>query len=278
MEPLGRVDAAPLLRPLLAELLALLRGLPPEDWARPTVAGAWRVRDVAAHLLDGDLRRVAVSRDGHLPSAGPPPRDDRELAALVNGLNAQGVAFAARLSPRLLVDLLEVAGGWAAETLEALAPEGPAVFPVSWAGETASANWMDVGREYTERWHHQQQIRDAVGAPRLLAPRWLTPLLELSARALPVAFRGTEAPAGAAVTLAVHGETAGAWTVVREADGWAVRRGRPAAPDAEAAVAADDAWRLLFHALPPAEAARRVRLRGDARLAAPLLRARSVIV
>jgi hypothetical protein len=40
----------------------------------------------------------------------------------------------------------------------------------------------------------------------------------------------------------------------------------------------DAAWQLLFNALPEAEAARAVQVTGRAELAAPLLRARSVIV
>ena len=42
------IDTAPLFGPLHAELLALLRGLSADDWQRPTVAGRWLVRDVAA--------------------------------------------------------------------------------------------------------------------------------------------------------------------------------------------------------------------------------------
>ncbi len=38
--PLPSRDVAPLFRPLLAELLLLLRGLGPRDWERQTVARA----------------------------------------------------------------------------------------------------------------------------------------------------------------------------------------------------------------------------------------------
>jgi hypothetical protein len=51
-----------LFAPPHAELLALLRGLAPAQWDAPTVAGAWRVPDVAAHLLDGDLRMRGDAR------------------------------------------------------------------------------------------------------------------------------------------------------------------------------------------------------------------------
>jgi uncharacterized protein (TIGR03083 family) len=163
MEPLTPLDVASLFRPLLAELLSTLRPLTADDWERPTAAGRWRVRDVAAHLLDGDLRKIAACRDDHQVPLDGPIASDRDLVNAIHTINASGVAYAARLSPRLLVDLLETTGVWVADLLESLPPHEPARFPVSWAGEMESENWMDIGREYTERWHHQAQIRDATG-------------------------------------------------------------------------------------------------------------------
>jgi hypothetical protein len=271
------IDTVPLFRPLLGELLTLLRGLSDADWTRATVAGEWRVRDVAAHLLDGDLRRLAASRDGHRLAIAP-PRTEAEVSALVNGLNAQGVTYAQRLSPRLIVDLLEITGGWVADLFASLPPDGPATFAVSWAGEQASRNWMDIGRDYTERWHHQMQIRDAAGAPPLLLePRWMMPLLDISAHALPHAYRDVAAPPSTAVTLQVTGATAGAWSIVRAADGWTLARDAQR-PQALVAADADDAWRLLYNALTPAQIVERVRVEGDLALAAPLLRARAVVL
>jgi hypothetical protein len=276
MQPLTPVNTAHLFRPLLEELLTLLRSLSPEDWQRRTVAPKWRVRDVAAHLLDVKLRKVAVYRDHHLPPVEKPPVTDAEVAQLVNGLNAGGVQFAARLSPRLIVDLLAIAGGWVAEVIESLPPHGRAIFPVSWAGESESENWMDTGREYTEQWHHQMQIRDAVGAPKiLLQPRWMTPLLDMSVRALPYAYRLVDAGTGATITLNITGETTGSWTLIRDASSWRIGAGTIEKPSATVEIAADDAWRLLYNA--PVDRSR-IRVTGNAALAAPLVDARSVVL
>ena len=271
-------DVAPLFRPLLRELISLLRGLGPRDWERQTVAVGWRVRDVAAHLLDVELRKIAAYRDDHDVSSGATMESDRDLSRLVNGLNAGGVAFAARLSPRLIVDLLEVTGAWAADVIEALPTFERARYAVSWAGESESQNWMDVGRDYTERWHHQAQIRDAVGVRRLLEPRWMEPLLEFSIRALPAAYSAISAPASTAVTLIVEGETSGHCSVVRAEDTWEIFHGAPPAPAAMVDISTDDAWRLFYNALSPAALAERVRVAGDLALAEPLLRVRSVIL
>jgi uncharacterized protein (TIGR03083 family) len=276
--PLPPRDVAPLFLPLLAELIALLRGLGPRDWERQTVAPRWKVRDVAAHLLDVELRKTAAYRDDHDVASGATIASDSDLSRLVNGLNAGGVAFAARLSPRLIVDLLEVAGAWAADVIEALPPYETARYAVSWAGESESQNWMDVGRDYTERWHHQAQIRDAVAVPRLLEPRWMEPLLEFSVRALPMAYSGISAPPSTAVTLTVHGETSDEWSLVRGDSSLQILHGTPSTSAATVRVSTDDSWRLFYNALSPGAVADRVTVSGDRTLAEPLLRARSVIL
>lgn len=278
MEPLEPRYTADLFQPLLGELIGLLRSLEPEMWDRPTIAGRWRVRDVVAHLLDIDLRRLAICRDEHQVAPDNPIASDRDLVRFINHLNAGGVAYGARLSARLLIELLEVTGCWVADYFASLPPHGQATFSVSWAGEGVSENWMDVGRDYTERWHHQMQIRDAVGRARLLAPIWMEPLIEFSVRALPPSYLAVEAPARTAITLQVHGETEGSWTLLREDASWHLRRGRPGAPTTIVSLAVDDVWRLFFNALSAEETAERVVVDGDRSLAAPLLGTRSVIV
>ena len=230
---------------------------------------------MAAHLLDGDLRKVSVYRDAHRVPLDKPLTSDRDLREFVNNLNAGGVAYAARLSPRLIVDLLEITGNWVADLLEQLPPHGPAIFAVSWAGEGESRNWMDTGREFTERWHHQMQIREAVGRPLLLDPEWMSPLLDLSVRALPHAYRSLNAPDGTAVNLEVTGETNGAWTLIRIEGRWQLAAGVSTAPHAVVRASTDDAWRLFYNAL---QDSGRIHIEGDRALAAPLLAARSVIV
>ena len=72
-----------------------------------------------------------------------------------------------------MIDLLAVTGPQDAAYQGSLDPHAPALFNVAWAGEQTSPNWFDIGQEYTERWHQQEQIREAVGAPGLTARRWL---------------------------------------------------------------------------------------------------------
>ena len=122
------------------------------------------------------------------------------------------------------------------------------------------------------------QIRDAVGAPLLLERRWLHPLLDLSLRALPQAYREVDAPQGTAVIVRVTGDAGDTWSLERSGGGWQLARG--AAADAMAVVTLDPdtAWRTLYHALPHDQARSRAVVAGDASLAEPLFAARSVMV
>lgn len=266
---------AELFRPLDALLIEVLRGLTPAQWELPTVAGKWRVRDVAAHLLDGGLRNLAAHRDGQL-LASDPPSDYAGVVALINGLNATGVAYGERLSTRLLVELLELTGGWLSTFIESLDPHAPSLFPVAWAGENASENWMDTGREYTERWHHQMQIRDAVGAGApLLEDEWYEPLLDFSVRALPRAYAQMDAANDTALTFEVDSLV---WSLIRDAAAWHVLRGRIDGASTSIRISRSNAWRLLYNALSGDAAREAVSFEGDPSLVEPLLRARSVMV
>jgi len=265
LRPLEPVLVLDRFAPLHAELIALLRGLSPDDWHRPTACSLWSVRDIAAHLLDDDLRRLSFHRDGQPPPAGG-PMAGAELVAFVNRMNAEWVTVARRMSPRVIVDLLEVTGPWVIELFRVTDPFAPAHWAVTWAGEEASAHWFDVGRDYTERWLHQQQIRDAVGAPPLTGRTWLHPVLELFVRALPFTYRRAVAAAGTAVTVNVEGEAGGQWTLLREREGWQLFAGAAPSPSATVTMSDDTAWRLFSKGLTPDAAKPRVRLAGDQEL------------
>ena len=279
LAPLAPVDTRGLFRPLSASLVALLRGLPPSDWHKPTIAGAWLVRDVVAHLLDSTLRRLSFHRDGMTP---PPPTvaidSERDFVGFINQLNAQWVVAARRLSPRVLTDLYERAGNEVADWFEAQSLDAPALFGVSWAGEEASANWFDIGREFTEVWHHQEQIRMAVGAGPLADPRYLRAVLDIAVRGLPHAYRSVQAQPGQTVVMDVTGPAGGQWTLTRDADKWTLAQGVPESENARITLDETAAWKLLFNALPEIELARAVRVTGHSDLAGALVRARSVIV
>ena len=265
-------------RPVSGALVGLLGQFQPSDWDRPTVAGAWKVRDVLAHLVDVTFRRLAFHRDRMVPpDPATPITSERDFVDFINALNAQWIDACRRFSPRVLTDLFEKGSLDLADWVETFPLDAPALFSVSWAGERVSAGWFDIGRDFTELWHHQEQIRIAVGAPSIGDPRYLHAVLEIALRGLPHAYREVEAPLGATLVLDVNGPAGGEWTLSREGASWALYAG--AAPAATTRVHLSDAtaWQLLFNALRD-ERAVDMRIDGNPQLATPLLRTRSVIV
>ncbi len=277
--PLPPIHVVALFPELDEALLELLDSLAPEDWTRPTVCSQWTVRDIAAHLLDGTLRRLASQRDGHRPPAPDVDFSDyRALVGYLNRLNAQWVTAARRLSPRQLRDLLEDSGRQLCAFLETVDPFGPAPFPVSWAGEDTSQNWFDLAREFTEKWHHQQQIRDAVGSPPLTARRFLHPVLETFLRGVPHHYRDVKRPPGTELAIRITGPAGGEWTLQRAEQSWTLAGESASRPAAAISLTEDLAWRVFTNGVSPAEAEAGWSLEGDAELARPLLSARSVMV
>jgi uncharacterized protein (TIGR03083 family) len=272
------VDTAGLFRPLHNELIRLLESLSPRDWVCPTVAGPWRVRDIVAHLIDTDLRRISAQRDGYFgPQPDSPIESYAQLVTFLNELNREWIQAAERLSTQVLLESVRESGRTCAKVLESVDPASPAVYPVAWAGEAESLGWMDVGRDYTEKWHHQQQIRDAVGAPLLLEEKWTGPLFKLSIKALPRAYSDVSAAPGTSVQFVIDGAGGGSWRLTYDGSKWELSEGRSDVAATVVRLSADQTWRLFYNAL-SADQQSDIEVAGDVRWAKPLLTARSVMV
>jgi uncharacterized protein (TIGR03083 family) len=277
LRPVGPVFLVGLFPGLHLELMTLLRGLAPEDWNRPTACALWSVKDIVAHLLDTCLRRLSYGRDRREATPDRSIASYTDLVAYLNRLNAEWIAGTRRLSPRLLMDLMDWAEPQLHQYLESLDPHATGVFGVAWAGEEQSPTWFDIGREYTERWLHQQQIREAVGAPGLTSRQWLSPALDIFVRALPFSYREVEADPNTRIELRIGGEAGATWTLVRSSQSWQLFSG--AVPDPTTVVSLDQeaAWKLFSKALPPDQASREIGIVGDPRLGQPLLRTLAVM-
>jgi uncharacterized protein (TIGR03083 family) len=249
--------------PVLDELLiSLLSSATPEEWQRPTIAKKWTVKDVAAHLLDGNLRTLSFIRDQYFGEKPEHIDTYFDLVAYLNKLNAEWTLAAKRLSPRVLTDMLEITGKQYVEALQSLDPWDDAVFSVAWAGEEISKNWFHIAREYTEKWIHQQQIRDALGKPGLMTRELFYPFIDTFMCALPQTFRYTDAVVGSSVMVRVSSEIGGEWHVNKTEEGWVLRHTTRVEPLAVVEMEPDIAWRLFSKALTPEEALEKVNITG----------------
>jgi uncharacterized protein (TIGR03083 family) len=251
-------------------LLELLRSLSDEDWSRATVCPGWDVHDVAGHVLNDYIRRLSGSRDGF---SGAVFANDETLPNYLARINDEFVRATRQCSPPLMIELLDYLGPrldrvWAAVDLDA-----PAALDVSWAGPGTSPAWLDIAREYTEFWVHQQQIRDAVGRPGADRPQLMHPVLDTFLRALPHTLREHTRPEGATVHVEVTGPAGGHWYAVRVGGRWLNADARATGRDAgmsetgdsttTVTMSQDDVWRLATRGISVGEARRRAHAHGD---------------
>lgn len=193
-------------------LLDLLSGLPAERWGASTICAGWTVKDLAAHLIGDDFNNLSSGRDRYAASwfAGPPSWD--ALVQYINQRNEEWVQALRRLSPRVVIELVEFSSERTIACYRTLDPMAPGP-EVSWAGPGAAPMWLHIAREYTERWMHQQQIRDGAGAPPLNTARLFGPVLDTFVHALPHTYRNVDAPDGTHVQLVITGP---AWEALRQ--------------------------------------------------------------
>jgi uncharacterized protein (TIGR03083 family) len=257
------------------KLIDLLQSLSPDDWDRPTLAKLWTVKDIATHLLDGNIRFISILRDGYFGDKPGQINSYQDLVNYLNQLNADWVKATKRLSPKLLTDLLESTGKEYYNEISKLDPFKPALFSVAWAGEEESMNWFHIAREFTEKWHHQKQIREAVGEKGIMERDFFFPVMDTFMRALPHTYRNVKAPTGTSVNVIVNGEAGGSWTIIKNETVWAF--GTETKTSTQVEIDPDTAWKLFTKGMTKEEAEDKITFSGQIELGKPILNMLSVM-
>jgi hypothetical protein len=274
MVPIPTVHLLPILD---TKLIELLRSLTPEEWFKPTIASKWLVKDIAAHLLDGNVRTLSLDRDKMPLQPTSPINSYRELVDYLNELNAVWVKASQRISPSLLTELLEITGQHYSRYMATLDPFDDAIFSVAWAGETVSKNWFHIAREYTEKFHHQQQIREAVNKPGLMTKELFYPFIDTFLQGLPHTYRNVAAAEHTTIQVTITTSIGGDWFLTRQKDSWQLSKQTTHTPSAFVAIDPDTAWKLFSRGMIPAKAKELVQLSGDMALAEKALQMISVM-
>ncbi len=183
------IETLKLFEGLKDELIELLKGLNIEDWKKNTCIKDRDVKDLVSHIIDTSVRRVSIGRDKHFSDV-PKDFSHEGLISFIQNLNKTWIEATKRISPRILIELLKISEEELIDYLKELDLKEKALFPVEWAGEKEySENWFDIAREYTEKWHHQMQIREALGKEgKLYSKRYFDPIIEIFAVALPYTY------------------------------------------------------------------------------------------
>lgn len=187
---------------------------------------------------------------------------------------AKWVRAARRLSPQLVVELLEWTG---LRLVAVLGTEdlSERTARVSWAGSAPAPRWLDQLRELSEYWIHRQQLLEAVGRPVDLDPTLLRPILLGLRWALPYRLSRAELPPDGAVQVTVGEPLNERWTLAISNGEWDFVDVAPDHVIAEASLTADAAWRLLTNNL--REDSRLLDVRGDETAVKVILSTRAII-
>jgi hypothetical protein len=225
----------------------------------------------------------------------PPDRDIdsyQDLVAYLNQLNADWVKAARRMSPAVLTELLETTGKQYSQIMAGQDLHTDAPFSVAWAGESTSKNWFHIAREYTEKWHHQQQIRDAVcidavcidavcidavgidavggdavSKTGIMTERLFFPMIETFLMGLPHTYRYTDAPEGTSICINITLAETLERHLVKRLDGWKIEKQSASTSQATISMDADTAWKLFTKAIKPEEALQKIYITGNKELA-----------
>ncbi|WP_091156867.1 maleylpyruvate isomerase N-terminal domain-containing protein [Mucilaginibacter pineti] len=278
MMPDTPIPVKHLFKPLDDLLINLLESLSPEEWNKHTVAKAWTVKDVASHLLDGNIRTLSIQRDNFFGEKSPVSNSYMDMVGWLNGLNADWIKASKRISPDVLILLHKATRDLVTTYYQSLDLNAPAIFPVDWAGETESLNWMHLAREYTEKWHHQQQIREATGRDGIMTREFFYPFIDSFFRALPHTFRKVGAPLGTIIKINVTTQLGGNWYLQKQASNWQLQKDEPTGvPAATVSISPQTSWKLFSKSIRPEGVRGSVELTGDTRLAEHVLQMVSVM-
>jgi uncharacterized protein (TIGR03083 family) len=276
MNPVQPIQTVELFPPLSRELLSVVKSLDKHDWYKTTACELWSVKDVVAHLLGGNLGRL-VEKEDQSGQAENIALSFEELVSLINQENEDWVRAARRINISLLIKLLEKTDKQLYQKFKNLPMDELADTPVSWAGEAQSPNWMDIAREYTEKWLHQQHIREAVGRPLLTSRKWLYPVLDVFMRALSYTYLRVEAKDGVSLSVYIEGEAGGVWWLYRENGTWRLYSGSASGATVSVRMDQDLAWRLFTKGVSPEVARSQVYMDGDWNLGAKILQMVSIM-
>ncbi|KKQ32229.1 MAG: hypothetical protein US49_C0012G0011 [candidate division TM6 bacterium GW2011_GWF2_37_49] len=271
-----QIETVSLFPEINKQLIILLKSLDENDWHKPTVLPGRTVKDLASHILDGSLRRLSMCRDNYHAN-GPKIESNEDLIKYVQALNKTWIEATHRLSPIILISFLEFSEQWNYEYLKTLDPSDKAKFPVTWAGEFESQNWFDIAREYTEKWHHQMQIRLAVNKPGINSSELFYPAIDTFMKGVPHVFKDTNADLNCGIEIHIIGNGGGFWFLEKTETQWQFVKNLKNAPDAKIKMSDDTAWQLFTDSISKDVAAKSISITGNKLLGEAILNTRTVL-
>jgi hypothetical protein len=103
-----------------------------------------------------------------------------------------------------------------------------------------------VAREYTEKWHHQMQIRMALHKPLLMDKKFTEPLYNTFMLGLPYLYGDlTNYPSGGTIKITITGKLNKSWFLIKQSDKWVPVNALENEAKTKVEFSEDEAW-IIF--------------------------------
>ncbi|MFC5719670.1 maleylpyruvate isomerase family mycothiol-dependent enzyme [Streptomyces gamaensis] len=247
----------------------LVRPLTEADWNRPTECPGWSVRDVVSHIIGVESEMLGEPRPIHAL-----PRDlyhvtDEFSRYIEVQVDVRRCHTALEMVSELELTIIRRSRQLRGEHRD---PRTPVRWPLGTGNEQPLARSLTV-RAF-DVWTHEQDLRRALGVPGNLDSPAAVVSRDFLLEALPkVIAKHAEAPPGSVVVLDVHGPLEFLRTVRVDAQGRGSIDGSVSlGPTVTFTTDWETYARLACGRVRPEAVANRVKVEGDERLAAAVLR------
>ena len=260
-------------------LLDLLRTLNNNQWLSNTICAGWSVKDIVQHLFKDDIGILSRKRDKFkMPSSSTKEfKSNKEFVEYINTKNQECVEISRSFSPQILIDLLELTGQLTHDYWKTV-DQNKVETSVSWvSSDEKLPNWVDIAREYTERWLHQSHIREAIKAPLLYETTLFNPFIRAYMLALPLSYKLVETHEGNVIKIRVEGNAGGIWSLKRNQNNWELYDRGLENSITEIIIDQDIVWRLFSKGLDKEKAKESVKIAGDKSLGSAFFNTVSLI-
>ncbi len=229
LEPIFCED---LLKDIDNQLYKIMENINMDEWNKPTIYPNWKVKDIFSHIIDTSIRRLSNGWNNSDINKRKIKVDTyKDLVTLIERSADEWVEATKRISPQILLLLFSIIKDKLYDFMKKQNHFDDSRVSVLWAGETKSKVWFDYGREYTEHWLHQQQIRDALNICPLDDKKYLNAVLEILIRCLPVTYENINRPIGTVLKIETVGSFVKEYYLVKN-EKWNLYNGKNEKADA----------------------------------------------
>jgi hypothetical protein len=272
------IDTRSLFMDITDSLISLLKTLSPEDWNAKTCYPNWNVKNIAAHLVQSGIGRLSKQRDSFPTGEKPKTLEFNSLVNFIAQSNDNWSRMFEGISPQVILDILTVTEKQLADYILSLELMDEAFYSVAWAGEIKSVNCFDIAREYTERWHHQQQIREAVSATSITLPQYLSPVINTLILAIPYWYETIKARTGTRICIEITGDSGGKWVLEKSNDRWNLSVLVAETFDEKISLSEDTAWRFFMRSITKEEGAELIDFSSESELCKNFLDVKAILM